>query len=207
MVATDVAGRGLDIDGIDVVINFDMPSNLDQYTHRIGRTGRCGRRGLAISFINADTEVRVLEQVKLLMTETEQERPEFLDAVIEAAEAARGPAGPCYAFQRGECDDESCRFSHEAREERPQGACYAFQRGECDDEECRFSHDLDAASDNRPRGACYAWKEGSCTRGDNCRFEHVGDTGSADTADVFGNAADMTGFGGGAAIGGNTGGW
>ena len=53
-----------------------------------------------ISFINADTEVRVLEQVKLLMTETEQERPEFLDAVIEAAVAARGPAYPCYALQR-----------------------------------------------------------------------------------------------------------
>ncbi len=51
LVATDVAARGLDIDGLDMVINFDMPRSGDEYLHRIGRTGRAGEDGLAISLI------------------------------------------------------------------------------------------------------------------------------------------------------------
>lgn len=51
LVATDVAARGLDVGGLDVVINFDMPHSGDEYVHRIGRTGRAGGDGLAISLI------------------------------------------------------------------------------------------------------------------------------------------------------------
>ena len=51
LVATDVAARGLDVDGLDLVINFDMPRSGDEYVHRIGRTGRAGNEGLAISLI------------------------------------------------------------------------------------------------------------------------------------------------------------
>ena len=53
VVATDVAARGLDIKGIDIVINYDMPRNGTDYTHRIGRTGRAGEEGLAVSLISA----------------------------------------------------------------------------------------------------------------------------------------------------------
>jgi len=50
LVATDVAARGLDVDGIDLVINFELPSQAENYVHRIGRTGRAGRTGVAASF-------------------------------------------------------------------------------------------------------------------------------------------------------------
>jgi ATP-independent RNA helicase DbpA len=49
LIATDVAARGLDVDNLDVVINFDLPPKADVYVHRIGRTGRAGKNGLAIS--------------------------------------------------------------------------------------------------------------------------------------------------------------
>lgn len=52
LVATDVAARGLDVQGIDIVVNFDMPRNGKDYVHRIGRTGRAGKKGIAISLVS-----------------------------------------------------------------------------------------------------------------------------------------------------------
>ena len=52
LVATDVAARGLDISGVSHVYNFDIPQDAESYTHRIGRTGRAGKEGMALTFVN-----------------------------------------------------------------------------------------------------------------------------------------------------------
>lgn len=65
LVATDVAARGLDIDHLELVVNFDLPIDADTYVHRIGRTGRAGRTGKAVSLANAFESTKVLEIEKL----------------------------------------------------------------------------------------------------------------------------------------------
>ncbi len=64
VVATDVAARGLDIAQLPVVVNYDLPRSTSDYTHRIGRTGRAGESGLAVSFVSAGTEAhfRLIEK-------------------------------------------------------------------------------------------------------------------------------------------------
>ena len=54
MLATDIASRGLDIDDVTHVINYDLPESREDYIHRIGRTGRAGAKGQAVSFITPD---------------------------------------------------------------------------------------------------------------------------------------------------------
>lgn len=65
LVATDVAARGLDVEDLDLVVNFDFPPNPDTYTHRIGRTGRAGKSGLAISIVTPREKFKVksLEEI------------------------------------------------------------------------------------------------------------------------------------------------
>lgn len=65
LVATDIAARGIDVTGIEVVINYDLPATADDYVHRIGRTGRAGKQGHAISFAQFDqrSEVRSIERL------------------------------------------------------------------------------------------------------------------------------------------------
>jgi superfamily II DNA/RNA helicase len=64
VIATDVAARGLDIAELPVVVNFDLPRSAVDYTHRIGRTGRAGHSGLAVSFVSPETEAhwRLIEK-------------------------------------------------------------------------------------------------------------------------------------------------
>jgi ATP-dependent RNA helicase DDX5/DBP2 len=66
LVATDVAGRGLDITGLEHVVNWDMPSSVEQYTHRVGRAGRSGRKGAALSFFTRNMAPLAPDLVKLL---------------------------------------------------------------------------------------------------------------------------------------------
>jgi len=66
MIATDVAARGLDIQNLPHVVNFDMPFLAEDYVHRIGRTGRAGQRGHAVSFVSREEEL-TLQQVEVLI--------------------------------------------------------------------------------------------------------------------------------------------
>ena len=74
VVATDVAARGIDIAQLPVVVNYDLPRSSVDYTHRIGRTGRAGESGVAISFVSADTEAhfRLIEKRLRLSVAREQ---------------------------------------------------------------------------------------------------------------------------------------
>ncbi|KAL0225309.1 hypothetical protein RCL1_003221 [Eukaryota sp. TZLM3-RCL] len=64
LVATDLIGRGIDIERVNVVINYDMPANSDAYLHRVGRAGRFESRGLAISFVGNDDDQKVMDEVQ-----------------------------------------------------------------------------------------------------------------------------------------------
>ncbi|XP_054708419.1 LOW QUALITY PROTEIN: ATP-dependent RNA helicase DDX3X-like [Uloborus diversus] len=82
LVATAVAARGLDIPNVKHVINFDLPSDVEEYVHRIGRTGRVGTVGLATSFFNERNRNMALDLVELI-TETKQELPEWLSVLAK----------------------------------------------------------------------------------------------------------------------------
>jgi ATP-dependent RNA helicase RhlE len=69
LVATDIAARGIDVDGISHVINFDMPNIPETYVHRIGRTARAGADGIAISFVDVD-EAAYLKDIERLIRQT-----------------------------------------------------------------------------------------------------------------------------------------
>merc|ERR1711879_534776 len=64
LVATDLFGRGMDVERVNIVINFDMPPSSDMYLHRVGRAGRFGTRGLAVSFVSDDKDQDIMTQVQ-----------------------------------------------------------------------------------------------------------------------------------------------
>lgn len=99
LVATDIAARGIDVKGIELVINFDLPDNSDDYIHRIGRTGRAGYAGRAISFATPEQrgDVRAIE--RLIRMTLPVRRVEGISDVRFGAPQIRnfGPRG----FRRG----------------------------------------------------------------------------------------------------------
>jgi ATP-dependent RNA helicase UAP56/SUB2 len=80
MVATNLFGRGIDIERVNVVINYDMPENADTYLHRVGRAGRFGTKGLAISFVSSEADAEVLNDVQKRFVVNIPELPEEIDA-------------------------------------------------------------------------------------------------------------------------------
>ena len=88
LVATDVAARGIDVDDIDLVINYDLPQTQEYYIHRIGRTGRAGKEGTSITFINSRKQLTDLNQIKNktkseIIERTLPSKEEFQEIIIK----------------------------------------------------------------------------------------------------------------------------
>lgn len=78
LIATDIASKGLDMPGVAHVINYDMPEEIENYIHRIGRTGRSGKTGIASTFINKTCSETSLLDLKYLLIEAKQRVPPIL---------------------------------------------------------------------------------------------------------------------------------
>lgn len=105
LVATDVVGRGIDVSTISHIINFDLPAFCDDYVHRVGRTGRMGREGVAYSFVCSDEGpqlTRIEERINLLLKRDEIEGFKGSAPVIEVVDkdAPQAPPPPASALKR-----------------------------------------------------------------------------------------------------------
>ncbi|KAH8740593.1 helicase [Cryptosporidium ryanae] len=79
MVATDLFGRGIDIERVNIVINYDMPENTDSYLHRVGRAGRFGTKGLAITMVSSQADSQILNDVQSRFEVNISEMPSQID--------------------------------------------------------------------------------------------------------------------------------
>lgn len=92
MVATAVAARGLDISNVNHVVNYDLPTDIDDYVHRIGRTGRAGNTGLSTAFFNRGNRGIVRDLLELLK-EANQDVPAFLENIARESSGFGGGRG------------------------------------------------------------------------------------------------------------------
>jgi len=95
MVATDVASRGIHVNGINLVVNYDFPNNVEDYVHRIGRTGRAGAKGAAITYFT-QKDSRKAKQLIEVLTEAKQEVPPELQNMGGGYGGGRGGGGGGY---------------------------------------------------------------------------------------------------------------
>ncbi len=93
LVATDIAARGIDVDNLSHVVNFDLPHTPEDYVHRIGRTGRAGASGQAISLVSADEISQLMDIEKLIQRRIEREEIEGFEPVHVVPESVRKQAG------------------------------------------------------------------------------------------------------------------
>jgi len=93
LVATDVAARGLDVEGISHVVNYDLPDVPEMYIHRIGRTGRAGATGIAISFCAGDErdQLRQIERLTRRTLPVEQNQPDYPHDAAPTPDRSRRP--------------------------------------------------------------------------------------------------------------------
>ncbi|XP_015218938.1 DEAD-box helicase 3 X-linked a isoform X4 [Lepisosteus oculatus] len=100
LVATAVAARGLDISNVKHVINFDLPSDIEEYVHRIGRTGRVGNLGLATSFFN-EKNSNITKDLLDILVEAKQEVPSWLESLAYEQQHKSSSRGRSKRFSGG----------------------------------------------------------------------------------------------------------
>ena len=88
--ATDIAARGIDIDQLSHVVNFDLPNVPEDYVHRIGRTGRAGASGQAISLVSADEAKQLRDIERLIKRKIEREEIESFEPLHNVPESVSG---------------------------------------------------------------------------------------------------------------------
>lgn len=81
LIATSVAARGLDIKNVAHVVNYDLPKSIDDYVHRIGRTGRVGNKGRATSFYDMEADSAIAPDLVKILTQAGQQVPDFLEGL------------------------------------------------------------------------------------------------------------------------------
>ncbi|XP_076813427.1 putative ATP-dependent RNA helicase DDX4 [Clavelina lepadiformis] len=103
LIATSVAARGLDIPKVEHVVNYDLPQEIDEYVHRIGRTGRCGNLGQATSFYDNSKDAQLARSLVKVLSEAMQEVPPWLEGCAESA------VGSSFGADRGEFGGRDAR--------------------------------------------------------------------------------------------------
>ncbi|MFN6128625.1 MAG: DEAD/DEAH box helicase [Planctomycetota bacterium] len=115
LVATDVVGRGIDVSSISHIINYDLPSDCDDYVHRVGRTGRMGRSGIAFSFVSKDEGERLTEIEhrinRLLERDPLSEAPPSKRPPPIAISATAVPRPPATQFGEAKVADKKPRWN------------------------------------------------------------------------------------------------
>lgn len=110
LVATSVASRGLDIKDVAHVVNYDLPQSIEEYVHRIGRTGRVGNLGRATSFYDPTTDSQLASSLLKILASANQEVPEWLEE-----EASTSGGGPASGYGRGRFGGSDIRSHKEIR--------------------------------------------------------------------------------------------
>ena len=122
LIATDVAARGIDVKNVDIVVNYDFPNNDEYYTHRIGRTGRAGKEGTAITIINTLQQAKALNDlVKKVGGEvTEYAGLSTTEFLVDAPDKKRGKQRSGQSGQRRDKDRSQFGQGKERSQNRPQ---------------------------------------------------------------------------------------
>jgi len=149
LIATDVAQRGLHVEDISLVINFDFPNNVEDYVHRIGRTARQGRKGVSITMFNMRMDSKHIEDLIKMLEEAKQPIPKEFKTGNQYMNSSGGGGGGGGGYRgRG-------------------GGSYGGGGGS-------YGGGGGGGYGGGGGGVCYDYQKGSCNRGSNCRFSHEG---------------------------------
>ncbi|MDX2103264.1 MAG: DEAD/DEAH box helicase [Alphaproteobacteria bacterium] len=157
LVATDIAARGIDVDGVSHVINYELPNVPESYVHRIGRTARAGATGIAIALVDPE-EYPLLRDIEKLIGRTLLDRPE----------QRGGPRGPKRPQQARPQQRSAAPRSDQARPARTGDASRPARTGESAPRPARGPHPAAAKSAGQPQQARAAGQPPS-RRGSNSR--------------------------------------